>query len=71
MNIASWNEIEKAFTDKFGWDKGIEYMLSISRDYLKYGSVEEMESHEEHNLKRALRLKYNKEKKCQENEKQK
>ena len=33
MEVRKWNEIEKTFTDKFGWNDGIRIMLSTSSKF--------------------------------------
>ena len=31
---AKWVEIENAYTDKYGWDKGIDYLLEVKRNVI-------------------------------------
>lgn len=71
MTVVKWNEIEKKFTDRFGWLEGLEYMTSTSRDVLKYRSVYELNSNEDYLLIKKLRDKYKEEAKCLEKEKAK
>ena len=71
MTVVKWNEIERKFTDRFGWLEGLEYMTSTSRDVLKYRSVYELNSNEDYLLIKKLRDKYNEEAKCLEKEKAK
>jgi len=71
MTVVKWNEIERKFTDRFGWLEGLEYMTSTSRDVLKYRSVYELNSNEDYLLIKKLRDKYKEETKCLEKEKAK
>ena len=69
MEIKKWNEIQEKFTDTFGWETGIELMLSTASNVKKGKTVYELSLSEENNLIKSLRITYNKELKWQEKEK--
>ena len=71
MTIKKWNEIEDAFTTKFGWYDGIRYLTEVGKEVYKTRSVYELSEREDYLLIKKLRAKYDKEVSWQENEKHK
>tara|TARA_R100000234_G_scaffold119548_1_gene102797 strand:- start:391 stop:606 length:216 start_codon:yes stop_codon:yes gene_type:complete len=71
MTIKKWNEIQEKFTDKFGWERGIELMLSNVSAIKKGKFVYELSLSEDNNIIKTLRKVYNKELKWQEKENRK
>ena len=68
MTIKKWNEIEDAFTTKFGWYDGIRYLTEVGKEVYKTRSVYELSEREDYLLVKKLRAKYDKEVSWQENE---
>ena len=66
LEIEKWNEIEKSFTDKFGWKEGLRLMITTSKEYTSNKSVYELSMAEENRLIKDLRKTYTKEAKCLE-----
>ena len=66
LEIKKWNEIEKSFTDKFGWKKGLKLMITTSKEHTLNKSVCELSMAEENRLIKDLRKTYTKEAKCLE-----
>ena len=56
---AKWVEIENAFTDKYGWDKGIDYLLEVKRSVLGGKLLIDITISEEYKLVQSLRNFYN------------
>ena len=71
MTIKKWNEIQERFTDKFGWERGIELMLSNVSAITKGKFVYELSLSEDNTIIKTLRKVYNKELKWQEKENRK
>jgi hypothetical protein len=71
LEIKKWNEIENAFTTKFGWYDGIRHITDISRDILKEKSVYELNEREDYLIINQQRTKDDKETSWQEKEKHK
>ena len=71
MTIKKWNEIEDAFTTKFGWYDGIRYLTEVGKEVYKTRSVYELSEREDYLLVKKLRAKYDKEVSWQENESRK
>jgi len=71
LEIRKWNEIEKTFTDKFGWNDGIRIMLSTSSKFTVGKSITELSISEENNLVKELRKTYKEEAGCLEKQKAK
>ena len=71
MTIKKWNEIEHAFTTKFGWYDGIRHLTDVGKEVYKTRSVYELSEREDYLLIKKLRAKYDKELTWQENEKHK
>ena len=69
MEVRKWNEIEKTFTDKFGWNDGIRIMLSTSSKFTVGKSITELSMAEENDLVRELRKTYKEEAVCLEKQK--
>ncbi len=69
MEVKKWNEIQEKFTDKFGWERGIEIMLDTASNIKKEKFIYELSLSEDNRLVKALRETYNKELKWQEKEK--
>ena len=61
LEIEKWNEIERTFTDKFGWKEGLAIMINTSKKYTANKSVYEQSISEDNNLIKDLRERYNKE----------
>ena len=61
LEIEKWNEIERTFTDKFGWKGGLAIMINTSKKYTANKSVYELSISEDNNLIKDLRERYNKE----------
>ena len=62
MTIKKWNEIEHAFTTKFGWYDGLRYMTDILKDFTKgKRNVYELNDKEDYLLIKKLRTTYEKE----------
>ena len=68
MTIKKWNEIEYAFTKKFGWYDGIRHLLDVGKEVYKDRSIYELSEREDFLLIKKLRAKYDKEVSWQENE---
>ena len=68
MEIKKWNEIQEKFTDSFGWEHGIELMISVSGQMTQSKAVYELSLSEDTKLIKQLRQTYNKELKWQEKE---
>ena len=62
-------EIEDAFTDKYGWDKGIDYLLEVKRNVLGNKMLIDITTSEEYRLVHELRKFYNNKKRRQNEEK--
>jgi len=71
MTIKKWNEIEDAFTTKFGWYDGIRYLTNVGKEVYKTRSVYELSEREDYLLIKKLRAKYDKEVSWRESEKHK
>ena len=71
LEIEKWNEIERTFTDKFGWKEGLAIMINTSKKYTRDKSIYELSMSEDNRLIKDLREIYNKEMKCLEKEKAK
>ena len=71
MTIKKWNEIERAFTTKFGWYDGLRHLMSTGKEVYKTKSIYELSEREDYLLIKKLRAKYDKEVSWQENEKHK
>tara|TARA_R100000781_G_scaffold44955_1_gene30512 strand:+ start:222 stop:437 length:216 start_codon:yes stop_codon:yes gene_type:complete len=61
MTIKKWNEIEHAFTTKFGWYDGLRHMMDIGKPIYKERSIYELNEREDYLLIKKLRNKYDKE----------
>ena len=61
MKIKKWNEIEHAFTTKFGWYDGIRHLTEVGKEVYKSRSVTELNEREDRLLIKKLRIKYEKE----------
>jgi hypothetical protein len=68
LEIKKWNEIQERFTDSFGWERGIELMISVSGQMTQSKAVYELSLSEDTKLIKQLRQTYNKELKWQEKE---
>ena len=68
LEIKKWNEIEKSFTDKFGWKEGLKLMITTSKKYTSNKAVYELSMAEENRLIKDLRKTYTKEAECLEKE---
>ena len=42
MEVKKWNEIQEKFTDKFGWERGIEIMLDTASNIKKEKFIYEL-----------------------------
>ena len=60
MKIKKWNEIEHAFTTKFGWYDGIRHLTEVGKEVYKSRSVNELNEREDRLLIKKLRIKYEK-----------
>ena len=61
MTIKKWNEIEYAFTKKFGWYDGIRHLTDVGKEVYKDRSIYELSEREDYLLIKKLRAKYDKE----------
>ena len=61
MEIKKWNEIEHAFTSKFGWYDGIRHLTEVGKEVYKSRCVTELNEREDRLLIKKLRIKYEKE----------
>ena len=62
MEVKKWNEIEHAFTSKFGWYDGIRHMKETLRPFTKgKRSIYELNDKEDYLLIKKLRIIYKKE----------
>ena len=55
---AKWVEIENAYTDKYGWDKGIDYLLEVKRSVIGGKMLIDITVSEEYRLVGELRKFY-------------
>jgi len=69
VEVKKWIDIEDAYTDKFGWDKGISNLLEVKRDTVGGKEIIELSVSEEYKLVHALRKFYKKEKRKNEKKK--
>tara|TARA_R100000935_G_C2737088_1_gene124344 strand:- start:67 stop:285 length:219 start_codon:yes stop_codon:yes gene_type:complete len=62
MTVVKWNEIEHAFTSKFGWYDGLRHIIDASRKATKgERSIYELNDREDFLLIKKLRTMYDKE----------
>ena len=59
LNGLKWVEIEESFTDKYGWDKGIDYLLEVKRNVIGGKLLIDITISEEYKLVQSLRKFYN------------
>ncbi len=59
MNGAKWVQIEESFTEKYGWDKGIDYLLEVKRSVIGGKMLIDTTMSEEYKLVQELRKFYN------------
>ena len=59
MNGAKWVQIEESFTEKYGWDKGIDYLLEVKRSVIGGKMLINITISEEYKLVGELRKFYN------------
>ena len=71
MTIKKWNEIEHAFTTKFGWYDGLRHLISTGKEVYKTKSIYELSEREDYLLIKKLRTIYEKEITWREKEKHK
>lgn len=58
LNGLKWVEIEESFTDKYGWDKGIDYLLEVKRSVIGSKMLINITLSEEYKLVHELRKFY-------------
>tara|TARA_R110000824_G_scaffold77097_9_gene195152 strand:+ start:2894 stop:3151 length:258 start_codon:yes stop_codon:yes gene_type:complete len=59
LNGAKWVQIEESFTEKYGWDKGIDYLLEVKRSVIGGKMLIDTTMSEEYKLVQELRKFYN------------
>ena len=57
-----WVDIQESFTDKYGWDKGIDYLLQIKRSVIGGKMLIDITISEEYRLVNELRKFYKRKK---------
>ena len=62
LNGLKWVEIEESYTDKYGWDKGIDYLLEVKRSVIGSKMLIDITLSEEYKLVHELRKFYKKKK---------
>ena len=58
MDGGKWVEIQESFTDKYGWDKGIDYLLQVKRGVIGGKMLIDITIPEEYKLVNELRKFY-------------
>ena len=58
LDGSKWVEIEESFTDKYGWDKGIDYLLQVKRGVIGGKMLIDITIPEEYKLVNELRKFY-------------
>ena len=71
MDGGKWVEIQESFTDKYGWDKGIDYLLQVKRSVIGSKMLIDITISEEYRLVNELRNFYNRKKGEQSEDKKK
>ncbi len=62
MDGGKWVEIQESFTDKYGWDKGIDYLLQVKRSVIGSKMLIDITISEEYRLVNQLRNFYKRKK---------
>lgn len=62
MDGSKWVEIQESFTDKYGWDKGIDYLLQVKRSVIGRKMLIDITISEEYRLVNELRKFYKRKK---------
>ena len=62
MDGGKWVDIQESFTDKYGWDKGIDYLLQIKRSVIGGKMLIDITISEEYRLVNELRKFYKRKK---------
>ena len=62
MDGGKWVEIQESFTDKYGWDKGIDYLLQVKRSVIGSKMLIDITISEEYRLVNKLRNFYKRKK---------
>ena len=58
MDGGKWVDIQESFTDKYGWDKGIDYLLEVKRSVIGGKMLINITIPEEYKLVNELRKFY-------------
>ena len=58
MDGGKWVDIQESFTDKYGWDKGIDYLLEVKRSVIGGKMLIDITVSEEYRLVGELRKFY-------------
>ncbi len=58
MDIRKWNQIQGKFTEKFGWDRGLDLMCKTARKVMFTKYVYQLTDREEARMVDALRKVY-------------